>query len=359
MFNLFNSEAKDKIFNYLINKPNSSIKEISNNIKLNYKYIYKILNEFENKKIINKNNKGKYFISNEYIHFLKNKIDNLIKNYSSTIHVKNNLDLYNVLINFYPEDSISKKIDILIENWLLDKLNDWYEKYYDPENKEYEKIKEIISNKFKSNKLNILEVGCGTGRITKKLTFDFSKITAIDKEKSYIDYCKKNLNFKNLKLFHNDIDNFKSYEKFDVIIFSWIGLHYQKNIDQILENIKNNLLKKGSLVIILDAYYDTEYIRILQMLREENLDIIKLKKESLNTRIIKLFKNFKEEILFTYYDFKNTQNFINNFKIELTLEESFFWTKEQEEKIKNYLLNKKENKYIVEEGLWISYFSNN
>lgn len=131
-----------------------------------------------------------------------------------------------------------------------------------------------------------------------------------------------------------------------------MGLHYQKDIDSFLKKIKSLLNKKG-LLIILDAYHETEYIEILEMIRPSRHDDIKMLKKRLDDKLIKKFGNLHKEVLFTKYDFKTIQDVINNFKIELTLEESHVWTKEDEDKLRNYL-SKKKDPLTIQEGLWVS-----
>lgn len=215
----------------------------------------------------------------------------------------------------------------------MNKLDDWYCKYYDFEDKEYNKVKEVIDNTFLSSQLNILEVGCGTGRITKKLAKDFDKVVGIDVEEKYINFCKNKIKAYNISFNTANIKEFKYKEKFDVVIFSWTGLHYQKHINKIIDNLKK-IIKKNSLIIILDAYYETEYVQILQMIKPADINNTKLLKEKLNEKLIKTFGNLNQEVLFTEYKFENIEKVINNFKIELTLEESHTWTKEDESKLR-------------------------
>lgn len=136
------------------------------------------------------------------------------------------------------------------------------------------------------------------------------------------------------------------------MIFSWIGLHYNTEIEDILTNVKK-LMSKDSLLLILDAYYETEFMQVLNMLRPLDMNQIKLLKEKLNDQLISSFGNLKNEVVLTHYQFDNVESLIDNFKIELTLEESRIWTKEDEDKIKEYLLGKKE-KLKIGEGFWLS-----
>ncbi len=351
MYHLFGSKTKSEVIIYLLNNPYKTAKKISDDTNIKYKNSHKILKELMQEGIVLKKQK-KYYLKSQFIEFLKKLSDSALKNYADTLVVKNNLDLYNTLINFYPEEKIKNNVDELIETWLVEKLDDWYSKSYDLENKEYERIKELIQEKFKTKKIKILEVGSGTGRLAKKLAKTFEKIKGIDIEEKYIKYSNNKYKIKNLNFEKANIENYKEKEKYDVILFSWMGLHYQKNIDKIIKNTKK-LIKKDGLIIILDAYYETEYMKILQLIREEDMSKIKLLKEHLNQKLIKEFKNLTQEVLLTKYTFKEIQEVINNFKIELTLEESRIWTKEDEEKLKKYLLTKKQPLEIGE-GLWIT-----
>ena len=247
-------------------------------------------------------------------------------------------------------------VDSLVDNWLIEKLDDWYCKFYDLENKEYQRIKSIINNHFTNTNLSILEVGCGTGRLTKQLAQDFSQIKGIDVEEKYIKYCKKNNQSKNSFYETKDIRNFQDNTKYDVIIFSWIGLHYQENLDKIITKIES-ISKENTLVLVLDAYYDSQYVQILQEISPVDLTKTKLLKEQLNESLISHYNNFNQEVLQTKYIFDTIDNVINNFKVELTLEESYDWSDEDEKVLKEYL-EKKSNPLVIGEALWITQCTN-
>jgi 2-polyprenyl-3-methyl-5-hydroxy-6-metoxy-1,4-benzoquinol methylase len=350
MYSILGSKTKERILKYLVENPYKKAKEISKDLGVDYKYTFKILKEFLDKRIVQEEGK-KYYLKSEFIAYIKKLSDSLMKNYSKELLFKNKFDLYNTLSSTYSKEKITTKIDNIMNDWIMQKLSDWYSKYYDPEDKEYKTIKKIILSKFGKN-AKILEVGCGTGRLTFKLAKDFKKITAVDEQTNHIYYCKKIFKGKNVKFVDSTIKKYKSDEKFNVILLSWIGLHYQESHKEIVDQLEK-LMKRGSIMIILDAYYETEYIKILQLMRKRDMKETKLKKEKLNDYLIEKFGNFEQKVLFTEYHFPSVGELINNFKIELTLEESYIWTKEDEEKIKNYLLKKK-NPLIIQEGLFIT-----
>ena len=350
MYSLLGSLTKEKILKYLVKHPYSKMMEISKATGVTYKNTYKIMKELQEKEIVLKKN-HKFYLKSDFIAYIKKLSNGMLRNYSKEVLFRNKFDLYNTLSSTYVDKKISSKIDKLMDTWITQKLDDWYSKYYDPENLEYTELKkEILSNHKKDYK--ILEVGCGTGRLTFKLAKDFKKVVAIDNEKINVDYCKKKSSNKRIDFAHSTASNFESKEKFDIILLSWIGLHYQEDFNEILEALEK-VMKKNSKLIILDAYYGTEYVKILQMIRKRDLNEVKLKKEKVNTYLIKKFENLKQNVFFTKYKFPSIEELINNFKIELTLEESHVWTQEDEDKIKQYL-HKKKDPLIVQEGFWMT-----
>lgn len=359
MFNLLGSLSKEKIFIYLSNNPNKTLNEISKETHIQYKYVYKIINEFLDNKIIEKNRKT-YSLTTEFVEYYRKIADLMTESYVSNIYLKNRLDLYNAFCSLEQDEKVKAKVNDLIDSWFFRKLDDWYSRFYDHDGIEYRRIKEAIENRFGRRKgISILEVGCGTGRTSFQMVDDYKDITAIDISQKFVDYCNKKAKTlkKKVRFETSDIGEYKSERKFDVIIFNWMGFHYQPDTSKIIANI-SKLLNDDSMVLILDAYYDTEYIRVLQMLRESDIRFIKMKKEELNEKLIKEFGNFQQEVIFTRYDFDTIQDVIDNFKIELTLEESHIWTRKDEQKLKRYL-EKKKDPLSIEEGLWFSTISIN
>ena len=335
---------------YLVGNPNKSAKEISEATEIGYKNAFKILQDLLLKEIVSEKDK-KYFIKKHFISHIKQIHDSLLKNYSQELLFRNKFDLYNMLSASYSDDKIVSKIDGIIDDWLMKKLDEWYSKYYDPENKEYLEVKKIINSKF-NKKANILEIGTGTGRFAFKLAKDFTSIVAIDKEKDHVDYCKKTSKHNNLEFVQSTARDFKSQKKFDVVVFSWIGFHYQEDYREMMENIDNHM-NKDSMIIILDAYSETEYVKILQLIDKRDMDESKAKKEKIKEFLAGKYGNIEQKVLFTNYIFPSIEEVVNNFKIEATLEESHFWTKEDEHKVRQYL-GTKEKPLEIQEGLWIT-----
>jgi 2-polyprenyl-3-methyl-5-hydroxy-6-metoxy-1,4-benzoquinol methylase len=349
MYNLLGAKSKESVMQYLAKNSEKTAKQISKDLGLEYKYIYKILNELVEKEIILK--KGlRYKIKTSFIDYINNFMNKLGKTYSKDLYESMKFDLYSLMMHLQKDDKVESEVKAIIDPWIAKRLNDWYTNGYDPKDIEYTTIKHTLNEHSKNPK--ILEVGCGTGRTSFRLGKDYSDVTAIDMEKINIDFCNKNNNLKSLTFVESDILEFKTKEKYDVILFSWMGLHYYKNHLDILKKAKN-MLTEGGILIIIDAYYDTEFIDILQKIRFKNMSNVEFKRSELVRNLRNTFSDIQQKIAHTEYKFGSIEEVINNFRIELTLEESHIWTNENEEKIMKYL-RKKDDPLRIGEGFWFT-----
>ncbi|MEF9952986.1 MAG: malonyl-ACP O-methyltransferase BioC [Clostridium sp.] len=93
--------------------------------------------------------------------------------------------------------------------------------------------------------INILEIGCGTGYLTKNLqkTFINSTITAVDIADGMIEKARENTSSKNIKFICGDIEDIGLTEKFDLIIsnatFQWLN-NLPKTINYLYSLLKND-----------------------------------------------------------------------------------------------------------------------
>ena len=97
----------------------------------------------------------------------------------------------------------------------------------------------------------VLDLGCGTGRIGLKLAKYAKEVVGIDISNKSIDIAnrtaKKN-GLKNFKAIVNDFKSVKYKERFDYIIAVNM-LHHTDDIDDILQHIKMALKKNGVFII--------------------------------------------------------------------------------------------------------------
>lgn len=137
----------------------------------------------------------------------------------------------------------SKKLDHIAEKYHLSKNLD--DKFIEDLCQEYT-YKWVFSKIYKKD--FILELGFGEGNFTKKL--QDGKYNFVVVEGSEILVKKAKIEYKNkINIIHDYFENFKYHKKFDVIL----ATHVLEHVDDpqiVLENLKNNLSKKGILIII-------------------------------------------------------------------------------------------------------------
>ncbi len=122
------------------------------------------------------------------------------------------------------------------------------EKEFNTIKKEYEELFNFYD--IETEKMSLLEIGSGHGRLTLIYEKLFKKILAIDSEKSLIDLFNKKIKEENLikiKTKTVKFEKFKSKKKFDLIIFSQSFL-WMDNKEECLSKVKDLLNFKSDLL---------------------------------------------------------------------------------------------------------------
>ena len=159
-------------------------------------------------------------------------------------------------------DNISKHYDLLIENGndpVLDckELADYMDKW---DGKEFINLLNLDVYK------TVLEIGCGTGRIAKKIIKQCKKYVGIDISSKTVDVAKNHFkDFNNASFINEDFLKYKDTEKYDVI-FSTLTFMHIKDKKKALNNVFNLLKNKGEFILSIDKnqqnFIDTGYSRI-------------------------------------------------------------------------------------------------
>ncbi|MBE5749627.1 MAG: class I SAM-dependent methyltransferase [Clostridiales bacterium] len=159
-------------------------------------------------------------------------------------------------------DNISKHYDLLIENGndpVLDckELADYMDKW---DGKEFINLLNLDVYK------TVLEIGCGTGRIAKKIIKQCKKYVGIDISSKTVDVAKNHFkDFNNAFFINEDFLKYKDTEKYDVI-FSTLTFMHIKDKKKALNNVFNLLKNKGEFILSIDKnqqnFIDTGYSRI-------------------------------------------------------------------------------------------------
>ena len=100
---------------------------------------------------------------------------------------------------------------------------------------------EVIRDQSESRQLDITEIGCGTGRVTKYLSHTFNKVTAIDVSAENMSVAASVVQERNVSFcLYKKIEDYQALPKTDVI-YSIIVL--QHNVPPVIEYILNAMLK--------------------------------------------------------------------------------------------------------------------
>lgn len=143
---------------------------------------------------------------------------------------------YRKVVDFWDKSAVNTDYEDDIQTGMMvkNKLSAQYRKY-----QEEEHFSEII--KFKKN-MNVLEIGCGTGRWAFYMAPKVKKIVAIDASENMIKNAKnkqKKRNIKNIKFYCRSACEFDTSQRFDVIYFSGV-------LEYIMDSDVNLILSKAS-----------------------------------------------------------------------------------------------------------------
>lgn len=113
---------------------------------------------------------------------------------------------------------------------------------------DYDSWAKLICDKLKNllNGKKILEIGCGTGEISKRLSDCGYDVLGIDNSESMLSVAKKKYDYLNLE--KEDMRNLKMENEYDGVICVFDALNYLQNLEDlknVFMNIKKALKKDG------------------------------------------------------------------------------------------------------------------
>ena len=125
-------------------------------------------------------------------------------------------------------------------NVIFSKYADYYDALYKDKNySEESKYIEKVINKFAGKKLNILELGCGSGNHAFYLKRKGHKIVGVDRSKKMICLAKKKDKNKKIHFKTEDLRKFVSKKKFDVIILLFHVINFIEKNKDLKKLVKN------------------------------------------------------------------------------------------------------------------------
>ena len=143
----------------------------------------------------------------------------------------------------------------------------------------------------------VLEIGCGDGRITTQLIGRAKRVVAIDPDAAIIAEAKKNTKGAGLHIGSGENLEFPS-ESFDVILFT-LSLHHQNSSMALRE--ANRVLKDHGRVVILEPVNDGELEQVCNFFHDEAQALQK----AFQAIEASDFEVERSEVFYTYWEFEN------------------------------------------------------
>mgnify|MGYP001605921441 CR=1 FL=1 len=188
-------------------------------------------------------------------------------------------------------------IFVMKSKWGL-QVKNWEESlaYSDPENIELNTLLDNVNFKGKE----VLDVGCGIGRLALPLSKYAKHVVAVDIRKEVINYCNNKKARRNIRYILSDIRKLRS-KQFDIVVFAQPDyVNFKHNLRKI-----HSLLKAdGQLIIIRWIDRNNEYNTLLSPFWSKNKKLTKTVVDFSKQFMHSLRKEFKikKQLLITTYE---------------------------------------------------------
>ncbi|KOR26099.1 class I SAM-dependent DNA methyltransferase [Clostridium sp. FAM 1755] len=128
---------------------------------------------------------------------------------------------------------------------------------------DYEKWAKTITNicdEFNLNKVDYLDLACGTGNLTTEIASYFKNVWAVDLSYDMLTEAENKFRENNIKskLVCQDICNLKLNKTFNLITCCLDGMNYileKKELDNMFKNVYNHLKEDGLFIFDINSYY--------------------------------------------------------------------------------------------------------
>lgn len=161
----------------------------------------------------------------------------------------------------------------------------------------YSYIKEILS-KNKKKPRDILEMACGTGKLSYYFLEDGYNMTCFDISEDMLAVAENKLRaYNNLKLLRQDMINFSNPNSYDLVISNCDSINYILEDNELLEtfkNVKNNLKEGGIFIFDINSSYKLRNILGNNVFIENNKEIFYTWENFLyeEDKLVEFFLNF-------------------------------------------------------------------
>jgi ubiquinone/menaquinone biosynthesis C-methylase UbiE len=145
----------------------------------------------------------------------------------------------------------------------------------------------------------VLEIGCGDGRISRFLAKAAKRLTAIDPDAKAIEKAKLKTADADFRVGSGESLEFGN-EAFDIVVFT-LSLHHQDAAKAVAE--ARRVLRKNGQLLIIEPAHDGEVQKLFNLLRSERHDL----KNALETIRKSAFFPEREETFFTTWSFADRE----------------------------------------------------
>jgi len=143
----------------------------------------------------------------------------------------------------------------------------------------------------------VLEIGCGDGRITSQMAGKAKRLVAIDPDAANIAQAKKNMEGVDLRIGSGECLEFPR-KSFDVILFT-LSLHHQDSSVALRE--AKRVLKDHGRVVILEPVNDGELEQVCNFFHNES----QVLQDALHAIDASDFEVERSEVFYTYWEFES------------------------------------------------------
>jgi len=182
----------------------------------------------------------------------------------------------------------------------------------------------------------MLEIGCGDGRLSSLLANKVKSLTAIDPDKSMINLACKEISGVDFRVGYGERLEFND-KTYDIVLFSY-SLHHQDCVKALDE--AKRVLRDNGIILIIEPSTEGEYTQFVSIFQEDEIN-------RLNTTLAYIkSRNFgisRQDVYFVNYHFKDDRelyyHFMDSYMVETDTDAL--------EKMKAILGNKKSARPIV------------
>jgi len=161
----------------------------------------------------------------------------------------------------------------------------------DEKNVEYGKIQEFAD----LNGRDVLEIGCGSGRVSAMLAPLVKSLAAIDPDKEQLDMARSKVPGVDFRLGRGEDLEFPS-ESFDVVVFTF-SLHHLDGTTALAE--AHRVLRPSGQVLVVEPSVDGEMHRFFRIFRDEDRQIAETVKAMNSSRFsCQMYETFDIEWVF-------------------------------------------------------------